>query len=55
MNKKAITWGWEVIGKIILVMVIIVVLIMAIGMLSGKMAGEGGMLEKIKNIFIFGG
>ncbi|MBU0614942.1 MAG: hypothetical protein KJ601_02515 [Nanoarchaeota archaeon] len=52
MNKKGITWGWEVIGKIILVLVIIVVLIIAIGLLTGK---SNEFVDKIRNIFIFGG
>jgi len=52
MNKKAITWGWEVIGKIILVLVIIVVLIVAIGLLTGK---SNSLIDNIGNIFVFGG
>lgn len=51
MNKKGITWGWEVIGKIILVLVVIVVLIIAIGMLAGE---QGSMIDKLKDMLTFG-
>jgi len=51
INKKA-EWGWEVIGKIILILIVILVLLIIIGLLSGK---SHELWDKIAGMFSFGG
>ena len=51
MNKKA-AWGWEMIGKLILVLVVILVLLIIIGLLTGK---SYELWDNIVGIFAFGG
>lgn len=50
MKKKGV-WGWEIIGKLFLLLVVILVLLTIIGMLTGK---TNALWEKIKSIFTFG-
>jgi len=49
MKKKA--FGWEVVGKLILVLIIIVVLMVIIGLLTGK---AGMLWDKVRSVFTFG-
>jgi len=51
LNKKA-AWGWEMIGKLILVLIVILVLLVVIGLLTGH---SYKLWEGIKALFTFGG
>ncbi|MFH2027598.1 MAG: hypothetical protein ABIJ08_00530 [Nanoarchaeota archaeon] len=53
MNKitsKKATWGWEMVGKLILLLIIILVLITIVFFLSGK---TNIVWEKLKSIMTF--
>ncbi len=50
MSKKG-AWGWEIVGKMILLLIVILVLIAIIGMLTGKTTM---IWDKLGGLFTFG-
>jgi len=50
MNKKG-AWGWEIVGKLILVLIVLLVLIAIIGMLTNK---TDTIWTSLSKLFTFG-
>ena len=51
ISLKKGAWGWEIIGKLILVLIVILVLIAIVGMLTGKTTI---IWDKLSSLFTFG-
>jgi len=51
ISLKKGAWGWEIVGKLILLLVVILVLIAIIGMLTGKTTI---IWNKLGSLFTFG-
>jgi len=44
------SWGWEIVGKLILLLIIVLVLLVIIGLITGK---TNDIWDKLKSIVTF--